>query len=122
MQGKTYLLNILFSVNGKMCIDWDMVETYGHYPEKVSPDKPIHVRHEDYHLALIIPSYRDAVGVYVVTDISEDLTPQSSFPSDDYRSYEDYFYDKHQLRVTDRNQPLIEVKAISKYPRCLKPR
>lgn len=110
------------SVNSESFIDWEMVQRYGHYPERVSPEKPIHVRHEDYHLALIIPSYRDAVGVYVVTDISEDLTPQSCFPSDDYRSFEAYYFDKHQLKVTNRDQPLIEVKAISKYPRCLKPR
>ncbi|XP_014473379.1 PREDICTED: endoribonuclease Dicer [Dinoponera quadriceps] len=108
-------LNVHWEVN------WDIVRKYQQV-EKVSSSTLSHVRYSDYEVALVNPSYRASPSVYIVTQVCDDLTPKSLFPTDDFETYIDYYEEKHGLKIQNLEQPLLEVKAISTKINCIKPR
>lgn len=40
------------------------------------------------------------------------MTPESAFPSNDFDSYETYFIDKYNIKVVNKNQPMIKTKSM----------
>lgn len=60
--------------------------------------------------------------IYIVTQVCEELTPASQFPSENYTTYENYYNQKYKLEIINRHQPLLEVKAVSNKINCLRPR
>ena len=76
----------------------------------------------DYEKALIMPDYRAASNVYVVTQVCDDLFVESSFPTTDYYSYFQYFKERHSRTIKDPKQPMLEVKSISSKINCIIPR
>jgi endoribonuclease Dicer len=50
------------------------------------------------------------------------LTSSSPFPSEDYNSYEHYYSQKYELDIINKDQPLLEVKAISNKLNYLRPK
>lgn len=40
------------------------------------------------------------------------MTPESSFPTPEYDTYETYFKDKYSIQVSVENQPMIKVKSL----------
>lgn len=63
---------------------------------------------------VINPVYRSPEPKYVVIDVPENMSPLSPFPSDKYESYKQYIEINFSLNVCKTNQPMIEVKGISK--------
>ena len=57
-----------------------------------------------------------------MTRLCPELTAASPFPSEHYTSYEDYYNEKYKLGIINRDQPLLEVKAVSNKINCLRPR
>lgn len=49
---------------------------------------------------------------YVVTDVYNDMTPESCFPTSEYDTYQTYFSDKYNIHVANKNQPMIKVKSL----------
>lgn len=41
------------------------------------------------------------------------MTPASSFPSNDFDSYETYFIDKYNIKVAIKDQPMIRTKSMN---------
>nr|CAD7399819.1 unnamed protein product [Timema poppensis] len=113
---------------GKYVVDWTTVEKYPHLPSIKPPNDEQRLAltfdKKSLEQTVIIPWYRGkfAEQNYIVTRVCEDLSAQSSFPTEDYMSYADYFDKKYGLKVLRPNQPLIEVKAISNKLNCLRPR
>nr|CAD7400791.1 unnamed protein product [Timema cristinae] len=113
---------------GKYVVDWTTVEKYPHLPSIKPPNDEERLAltfdKKSLEQTVIIPWYRGkfAEQNYIVTRVCEDLSAQSSFPTEDYMSYVDYFDKKYGLKVLRPNQPLIEVKAISNKLNCLRPR
>jgi hypothetical protein len=60
--------------------------------------------------------------IYIVTRVCPELTPASQFPSDNYTTYENYYNQKYKLGIVNKQQPLLEVKAVSNKINCLRPR
>ena len=60
--------------------------------------------------------------IYIVTRVCRELTPASQFPSENYTTYEDYYNQKYQQSIINKQQHLLEVKAVSNKINCLRPR
>ncbi|XP_011494459.1 PREDICTED: endoribonuclease Dicer [Ceratosolen solmsi marchali] len=102
------------------CIDWEIVRNYK-IIKNIPPSDLGLVKNSEYELALVTPSYRSS-NVYVVTQVCEYLKANSCFPTEDYYSYVHYFKVRHNLNIKFEDQPLLEVKPISKKINCIKPR
>lgn len=109
-------------------IEWDIVRNIKSIPKVKEPSKEVRkqlVVNDRTHLGSVIsPWYRSLLPQqnYVVTKVCTDMTEKSQFPSEEFQSYEDYFRNKYNLEVFCKDQPLIEVKAISSKINCIRPR
>ena len=111
----------MFLVNENWNIDWDVVNTYKEIKTK-TPSEPLEVTESEYNLALVSPNYRALQSYYIVTMICDEITADSSFPTDDFYSYVHYFKDRHNLNIQNKKQPMLEVKPVSTRINCIKPR
>ncbi|KAK7602131.1 hypothetical protein V9T40_009572 [Parthenolecanium corni] len=59
---------------------------------------------------------------YIITNVLSNCTPSSSFPSFDYESYSEYYYDKYGLEIKQPLQPLLEARSVNTNLNCLRPR
>lgn len=109
------------SVNVNWEINWDDVKKYQQI-EKIPLSTLPYARYSDYEVTLVNPSYRASPSVYIVTQVCDDLTPKSLFPTEDFETYMDYYEEKHGIKIQNLEQPLLEVKAISTKINCIKPR
>ncbi|KAI4489336.1 hypothetical protein M0802_011205 [Mischocyttarus mexicanus] len=100
-------------------INWSVVHKYKtiEYNKCLALLKPA-----DYELALIVPNYRASPNIYIVTQVCDDLMPNSCFPGCDFHTYAEYYEEKHELKIQDLNQSMLEVKSISNKINCIRPR
>ncbi|XP_076280664.1 endoribonuclease Dcr-2 isoform X2 [Lasioglossum baleicum] len=109
-------------VNEKWEINWETIRQHQQI-QHVPPPVPFRFEPKDYHeLSLVVPTYRGAAEVYVVTQVCEDLTPNSCFPTENFYSYVHYYQRKHGLTINNLDQPMLEAKMISTRINCIKPR
>lgn len=107
---------------------WDVVRQYTTMPDIREPSledrRALEVTEELFQGSVVAPWYRGMLGdqIYIVTRVCPELTPASQFPSDNYTTYEDYFNQKYKLGIINKDQPLLEVKAVSNKINCLRPR
>ncbi|PAA94453.1 hypothetical protein BOX15_Mlig011615g1, partial [Macrostomum lignano] len=93
-------------------------------PCEILPEKPFKFRVEDFNDCVIVPSYRnfDQPQFYFVSQIRWDLNPASPFPTSAYDSFEEYYLKKYNIRLTTRDQPLLDVEQSSSRYNVLTPR
>ncbi|XP_013409876.1 LOW QUALITY PROTEIN: endoribonuclease Dicer-like [Lingula anatina] len=75
--------------------------------------------------AVVMPAYRniDQPQFFYVAEIRHDLNPRSSFPSPElFRTFQDYYFSKYGLKLTDMSQPLLDVDHTSARLNLLTPR
>lgn len=60
--------------------------------------------------------------MYIVTSVCHDMDPETSFPTQEYNTYDEYFTAKYNLAIIHKNQPLLEVKTVTKNINYLRPR
>ncbi|XP_053977112.1 endoribonuclease Dicer [Hylaeus volcanicus] len=94
-------------------INWDVMNEYQSI-ERIPPPVPFHIRNSDYELALVVPNYRVSPAMYLVTEVCEDLTPGSCFPTDNFFTYAHYYKQKHDLIINNLKQPMLEVHVITR--------
>ncbi|XP_058793942.1 endoribonuclease Dicer isoform X1 [Phymastichus coffea] len=111
---------LIVPVDEKEQINWDIVKRYKSV-EHTLPAKPIVVKKSEYEHILVVPDYR-AANEYIVTEVCEYLRAESRFPTADYESYIHYFKDRHGLQIECHDQPMLEVKPITKKINFIKPR
>ncbi|XP_078032947.1 endoribonuclease Dicer-L-like [Augochlora pura] len=112
---------LIVPVTEKWEINWEVIKQ--HQEIKSVPPPFNDFKLDNYHeLSLISPTYRAAPEVYIVTQVCEDLTPSSCFPTDNFYSYVHYYKRKHGLEIRNLHQPMLEAKMISKQINCIKPR
>ncbi|KAJ1531645.1 hypothetical protein ONE63_000316 [Megalurothrips usitatus] len=78
-----------------------------------------------YQDAVVMPWYRnqDQPQYFYVAEICHQLNPKSSFPSsENYKSFEDYYFKKYALVIQNREQPLLDVDHTSARLNFLTPR
>lgn len=99
-------------------IDWEIVsafQTWSSLQRKVETVRQ-HATYapEDWLYKVICPWYRsDQETRYVVTQVREDLTPESAFPNEDFTSYAAYVQEKYNEIVVNNGQFMIQVKGIT---------
>uniref|UniRef100_A0A182PZN5 Dicer-2 n=1 Tax=Anopheles farauti TaxID=69004 RepID=A0A182PZN5_9DIPT len=100
-------------------IDWELIERFPFLrpatEASVRARQQLQFEPERYQLRVVHPWYKnDPEQNYVVIRVHEHLRPSSPFPSEKYRSFEDYFeQEHHQVVVRHDDQFLIEVKGIT---------
>ncbi|XP_076751647.1 endoribonuclease Dcr-2 [Xylocopa sonorina] len=103
---------LIAPINEKWDINWEVLNNHMCI-KRITPSIPFHFKTTDYELALVIPNYR-AADTYIVTQICDDITPNSCFPTENFYTYAHYYKEKHGLTINNLNQPMLEVKTISR--------
>ena len=101
---------VMLKASGRS-IDFDcMREELSRAPKKSRGNLPIVVD------AVVTKNYVESPQKYAVLNVCDDLTPISPFPEKLHgNTYEEYFRRKYgeRGRISNRNQPLVEVKELS---------
>lgn len=99
-------------------IDWKLVTEFQsvEQPRRLTYDEitVTEFSRRAYLHRVVNPVYRSTEPKYVVIDVPEHMTPMSPFPSEKYESYKQYMELNFSLSICKPNQPMIEVKGISK--------
>ena len=111
---------LIVPVNEDWDINWEVTKQYNSI-EYISPSVPFCFKSSDYELALVKPNYR-AADTYIVTQVCDDITPSSCFPTDHFSTYIHYYKEKHRLEINNLEQPMLEVKSISRAIDYIMPR
>lgn len=80
----------------------------------------LNVTTDSYLKKIVSPWYRD-MGDYLVTEVSLNKSAQSPFPNYSFASYEDYFDQKHSVKLVNPSLPLLFVKGLTKKTNFIKP-
>ncbi|XP_050430735.1 endoribonuclease dcr-1 isoform X3 [Adelges cooleyi] len=113
----SYLLVPIIASGENYTINWDVVDIDTFVMTEAPTEEERKAKfYEKYFETphIISPWYRNIVPIqrYLVTDVHKDMSPESIFPSNNYDTYQDYFEDKYTIRVTNKDQPLIQVKSL----------
>lgn len=110
-------------------IDWqftDKVVEASNTPSKSRQnDEMFTFQAEEFEDAVVMPSYRniDQPQYFYVAEIRSDLNPVSPFPSPElYKTFKDYYSAKYGLKITNPDQPLLDVDHTSARLNLLIPR
>ncbi|XP_014605688.1 PREDICTED: endoribonuclease Dcr-1 isoform X2 [Polistes canadensis] len=111
-------------------IDWDFLECIYNNRNTFPTEVPEENRKEftfdssKYNDAVIMPWYRsqDQPQYFYVAEICTNLNPKSSFPGDDYSSFEEYYLEKYNVQIQNLDQPLLDVDHTSARLNFLTPR
>lgn len=112
-------------------VDWEFLDRIydrrNLSPKPVSEEKRKEFMFEafKYQDAVVMPWYRnqDQPQYFYVAEICYQLNPKSSFPSsENYHSFENYYYKKYGLSIQNREQPLLDVDHTSARLNFLTPR
>ncbi|KAL4713182.1 hypothetical protein ACJJTC_018827 [Scirpophaga incertulas] len=117
------------SPTGDYDIDWDVMQRYNYIRPVVTPDyeerSSIVVTKEEYQYSVVSPWYRNSIRPdrYIVANVLEYMTPQSSFDTDSFETYENYYANRYNLEIYgNKEQPMLEGRNISSRMNCLMPR
>ncbi|XP_066254152.1 endoribonuclease Dcr-2 [Euwallacea similis] len=80
----------------------------------------LNVTQEEYLRKIVSPWYKDQ-GDYLVTEVTLRKSAMSQFPNEQFGSYEDYYNNKHSIRLLNASQPLLYVKHLTKKMNFIKP-
>ncbi|XP_043489190.1 endoribonuclease Dcr-1 isoform X2 [Polistes fuscatus] len=116
--------------NATINIDWDFLECIYDNRNTFPIEVPEENRREftfdssKYNDAVIMPWYRsqDQPQYFYVAEICTNLNPKSSFPGDDYSSFEEYYLKKYNVQIQNLDQPLLDVDHTSARLNFLTPR
>ncbi|XP_043263545.1 endoribonuclease Dcr-1 [Colletes gigas] len=111
-------------------VHWDFLEYIYVNRNSVPTKVPEEVRRNfnfdasKYHDAVIMPWYRsqDQPQYFYVAEICTNLNPKSSFPDNDYDTFEEYYLKKYDIQIQNVDQPLLDVDHTSARLNFLTPR
>lgn len=74
--------------------------------------------------AVVMPWYRnqDQPQYFYVAEICYHLSPESSFPGDNYATFQEYYFKKYNISIQNCEQPLLDVDHTSARLNFLTPR
>lgn len=74
--------------------------------------------------SVVMPWYRnqDQPQYFYVAEICNHLTPESSFPGDNYSTFAEYYHKKYGIEIQNKKQPLLDVDHTSARLNFLTPR
>lgn len=113
-------------INEGRHIDWPTILAFQKLSHCQTQDEAnrmaMHFQPNDYLHKVVSPWYRnDKDSRFVVLKVHTDMTPFSPFPTDAYKTFADYMFERYQLRTMNPNQFLIEVRGITQRLNRLSP-
>lgn len=80
--------------------------------------------HNRFKDAVVMPWYRnqDQPQYFYVAEICYHLTPESSFPGENYKTFREYYFKKYDIEIQNTKQPLLDVDHTSARLNFLTPR
>lgn len=116
--------------SGDIEIDWIFLTAIQHSAQTTSSNvngKDRTVKPFDYNEfkdAVVMPWYRnlDQPQYFYVAEICSKLSPESDFPGDNYKTFDEYYFKKYNIEIKNKNQPLLDVDHTSARLNFLTPR
>lgn len=111
-------------------VDWQFLNlisnNFNKMPEAI-PDEIRQTQQFDankFRDAVVMPWYRnqDQPQYFYVAEICYHLSPQSSFPGECYKTFQEYYYRKYDITIQNAKQPLLDVDHTSARLNFLTPR
>lgn len=118
------------AADGTVNVDWAFLAMIAGAHDRMPAAVPERQRHaqrfdsERFRDAVVMPWYRnqDQPQYFYVAEICTQLTPESAFPGDNYRTFREYYQRKYGIRIQDQSQPLLDVDHTSARLNFLTPR
>lgn len=116
--------------NRDVNVDWHFLDlisrNFNKMPEAIS-DEVRETQEFDankFRDAVVMPWYRnqDQPQYFYVAEICYHLSPQSSFPGECYKTFQEYYYRKYNITIQNAQQPLLDVDHTSARLNFLTPR
>lgn len=116
--------------NDDVNVDWQFLnlisDNFNKMPEAI-PDEVRQAQDFDankFRDAVVMPWYRnqDQPQYFYVAEICYHLSPQSSFPGECYKTFQEYYYRKYNITIQNAKQPLLDVDHTSARLNFLTPR
>lgn len=111
-------------------VDWAFLELIAEKCDQMPQEVPDAIREaqefnrEKFRDAVVMPWYRnqDQPQYFYVAEICDYLSPESSFPGDNYATFKEYYFRKYNIIIQNWSQPLLDVDHTSARLNFLTPR
>lgn len=111
-------------------VDWNFLQLIAENCNRMPVDIPDDVRKTQkfdarkFRDAVVMPWYRnqDQPQYFYVAEICDYLSPESSFPGDNYDTFKEYYFKKYNIVIQNCGQPLLDVDHTSARLNFLTPR
>lgn len=111
-------------------VDWTFLELIAEKCDQMPQEVPEAIRkertfnREQFRDAVVMPWYRnqDQPQYFYVAEICDYLSPESSFPGDNYATFKEYYFRKYNIVIQNCSQPLLDVDHTSARLNFLTPR
>lgn len=118
---------LVVPVNKLTCtIDFDVIKNYKEIKNVMEMTREeklnLDVTQETFLKKIVSPWYRRDPATYIVTEVSLNRSALSQFPNEDYGTFKDYFYEKHNQNILNPQLPLLFVKGLTKRLNFIKPK
>lgn len=110
---------LIVPLNEQQTIDWSLVNRFPQLQAKRTPsvaerNNAAVYRPQDYLDKVVTKWYSDAEHEnFIVTKIRDDLTPESPFDGETYKSYAKFYESRYNLHIANPRQFLLEVKPLT---------
>lgn len=116
--------------NNEINVDWNFLQIIDDNSNVMPTHIPDEVRASElfdpdrFTDAVVMPWYRNQgqPQYFYVAEICDYLSPESSFPGDNYKTFKEYYFRKYEIEIQNCNQPLLDVDHTSARLNFLTPR
>lgn len=120
----------VFRIDKAIEIDWKFLSTIqknaNTIPQYVSDEERKNQPFEfnRFKDSVVMPWYRnqDQPQYFYVAEICTHLSPESSFPGENYKTFREYYFKKYEIEIQNKKQPLLDVDHTSARLNFLTPR
>lgn len=120
----------IHDASNAMDVDWNFLQVIADNCDVLPTNVPDDVRAAQpfdpnrFRDAVVMPWYRnqDQPQYFYVAEICDYLSPESSFPGDNYTTFREYYFRKYDISIQNCEQPLLDVDHTSARLNFLTPR
>lgn len=125
-----FVVPTIKDANNMVNVDWSFLKLIADKSDQMPREVPESVRRtqkfdrEKFRDAVVMPWYRnqDQPQYFYVAEICDYLSPESSFPGENYDTFKEYYYRKYNIVIQNCSQPLLDVDHTSARLNFLTPR
>lgn len=126
----SYFIVPTINSNNMIDVDWKFLDLIANnvdkIPQAVSDEERKNTDFDSslFRDAVVMPWYRnqDQPQYFYVAEICYHLSPKSSFPGENYSTFQEYYYRKYGINIQNLSQPLLDVDHTSARLNFLTPR